>query len=400
MQELQQAIENYLAGKASPKERQLVNDWYYSFDDSSVEIPEATAALRRQVRQRIYDRLQETVNNDNSNGKSRRYFPLYRQIAATLLCCLLGAGFLFLIHNSRRLPHTGMANISGNNRGKILPGRNQAVLILANGDSILLDSARNGTISKQGSIAVVKLNNGILAYNKKMADSGDHSVSFNTISTPRGGQYQVFLPDGTIVWLNAASSLKFPIAFSGSSREVTLEGEGYFEVKPIRDIKKRKIPFIVSVNTMQHNKALKVTVLGTKFNIMAYKDEEYVKTTLLEGAVAASNSEDSMLLQPGEQAAMPHTISTKFRRTKPDIQEVIAWKNGEFRFTNAGIRYIMRQMARWYDVDVEYRGNIDLLRLSGQVPRKEDISLLLDAFETTGKVHFTIEGRKIIVQPS
>jgi ferric-dicitrate binding protein FerR (iron transport regulator) len=187
--------------------------------------------------------------------------------------------------------------------------------------------------------------------------------------------------------------LRFPTVFSGGSREVTLNGEGYFEVKSFRDGKGKKIPFIVKVRD-----EMKVRVLGTKFNIMAYDDEAAVSTALLEGSVAASNGTDSVMIKPGERANLTYG-QTNFKLGTADFKEILAWKNGEFRFREAGIKDIMRQLCRWYDVAVEYRGNTDKIRLSGLIPKTGDISQLLDAFQATGKVHFEVNGRKIIVQP-
>lgn len=390
MQALQQAIENYLADKASPEEQQLVNNWYYSFKDDIIEIPAEEYALREKIRERIHQRLQQTMQEPEQEAERRLFFTP-RKIAAAVLILLGLAGGAYLLLPPRMPARQTAISQQQPPAANIIPGGNRAVLILAGGDSILLDNAGNGVLSRQGNTSVIKLNNGALAY--KSASSATAQVAYNTIRTPRGGQYRVTLPDGTDVWLNSASSLRFPTVFTGGSREVTLNGEGYFEVKPFRDGKGKKIPFIVKVRN-----EMTVRVLGTKFNIMSYDDEAAVSTALLEGSVAASNGKDSVMIKPGERASLAYG-QTRFKLGPADFKEILAWKNGEFRFREAGIKDIMRQLCRWYDVAVEYRGNTDKIRLSGLVPKTEDISQLLDAFQATGKVRFEVNGRKITVQP-
>jgi transmembrane sensor len=393
MQDLQQAIENYLAGKASPEEQQLVNNWYYSFNDESIDIPAEDSALREKIRARIQLRLQQTLRNDNALPVRPPAF-YGKRIAAALLLLIGFAGGSWLFLFSRKQPAQNKTIAGTPHPGNIVPGGNRAVLLLANGDSILLDNAGNGMLSQQGGTRVIKLNNGMLAY--KATNSPGETVAWNTIRTPRGGQYQVTLPDGTEVWLNAASALRFPTTFTGSSREVSLNGEGYFEVKPFSDNKGQKIPFIVKV--LSGKEELHIRVLGTKFNIMAYEDEAAVNTSLLEGAVAATSARDSVMIKPGQRASLTHGQTT-FKTGAADFKEILAWKNGEFRFREAGIKDIMRQLCRWYDVDVVYRDGTDQLKLSGIIPKTEDISLLLDALQATGKVHFEVNNRKIIVAP-
>lgn len=393
MQDLQQAIENYLAGKASLEEQQLVNNWYYSFDDEIIEIPGDDYALREKIRERIHGRLQQTLRNNTQQPGRTASFYISRIAAAILLLVGLAGGTWFFIHSGK---HAGAPVVSQNNSNtvNIVPGGNRAVLMLANGDSILLDNAGNGMLSQQGNTRIIKLNNGLLAY--KAGATADAAVSYNTIRTPRGGQYQITLPDGTEVWLNAASSLRFPTAFTGNSREVSLSGEGYFEVKPFTGQQGKKVPFLVHVQSGKED--MKVRVLGTKFNIMAYEDEATISTALLEGSVAASSGANSVMIKPGERANLAHG-QNGFKVGTADFKEILAWKNGEFRFREAGIKDIMRQLCRWYDVEVEYRDATDNVKLSGLIPKTEDISLLLDALQATGKVHFEVKNRKIIVQP-
>lgn len=394
MQDLQQAIDNYLAGKASVEEQQLVNNWYYAFDDESIDIPAEERALRGKIRDRIQQRLQQTLRKEMPL-KARSVAFYTKRIAAGigLLIGLAGASWL-LFFSRKQTPDKQNTAIANSHPNNIIPGGNKAVLLLANGDSILLDNAGNGMLSQQGGTKVIKLNNGALAY--KATNDAPAAIAYNTIRTPRGGQYQVTLPDGTEVWLNAASALRFPTTFTNNSREVTLNGEGYFEVKPFLNNQGKKVPFIVKV--ISGHEEMRVKVLGTKFNIMAYEDENAVNTSLLEGSVAASNGRDSVMIQPGQRASLLHGQQA-FKMGPADFKDILAWKNGEFRFREAGIKDIMRQLCRWYDVEVVYREGIDQVKLSGIIPKTEDISVLLDALQATGKVHFEIVNRKIIVQP-
>ncbi|NLR59140.1 DUF4974 domain-containing protein [Chitinophaga polysaccharea] len=393
MDDLHKAINNYLAGKATPEERQLVNNWYYATPDDSVEIPADDAALREQIRDRIHHRLQQTLQqNRHPRGRTAFFTPWKVAAAITLLIgCVMGGWQLF----RTRAPHPAPLASAATRPGTILPGGNKAVLLLANGDSILLDNAGNGMLSQQGNTRVIKRNNGALTY-QAAGETASTAVAYNTLRTPRGGQYQVTLPDGTRVWLNAASSLRFPTTFTGGSREVVLNGEAYFEVTTIHNKNGTKIPFIVKVH---HSKAdMDVKVLGTKFNVLAYDDEPAVSTALLEGAVLASTHTDSVLIKPGQRAnlAVDHPV---FKLGAADFREILAWKNGEFHFREAGIKEIMRQLCRWYDVEVVYRSDANNVKLSGIIPKTEDINQLLDALQATGKVHFEVKERKIIVQP-
>ena len=264
----------------------------------------------------------------------------------------------------------------------VAPGGNRAVLTLANGSQIILDSAANGNLAQQGNTKIVKLDSGQLAYNSLNERSDD--VLYNTISTPRGGQYQIVLADGSKVWLNAASSLKFPTAFTGKERKVELTGEGYFEVA-----KNARMPFRVAVTGMT------VEVLGTHFNINAYIDESTIKTTLLEGSVKVAKSDRQLVIKPGQQAEL--TPNAEFIiHNSIDVDEVMAWKNGLFNFNKADIKEIMRQAARWYDVDVVYEGNISGEKYIGKVARNTNLSEMMKILELNG-VKYRIDGRKITV---
>jgi len=300
--------------------------------------------------------------------------------ASVLLFVLTGAWFRF--HHAASAPAQLVSKPAP--AKKIVPGSNKATLTLADGSEITLDDTNKGDIAVQGGIRVVKTDNGVIAYNGKNANSAN---MFNTIRTPRGGQYEVVLPDGTHAWLNSASSLRYPASFSGPRREVTLDGQGYFDVAPNKDH-----PFVV------HTSRTDVNVLGTSFDVMAYADEPETNTTLIAGSVIVNHAGKKQQLNPGEQAHLD-LASESMTVRKPDVEEVIAWVNGKFQFGSSDIRSIMRQISRWYDVEVEYRGDLSDLHLSGVLSRKDDVSVLLDALQETGDVRFKMENNKIIVTP-
>lgn len=314
--------------------------------------------------------------------------------AASVILALLFAGyFVFRGHAPQSLAGTPKAE-----REKIAydvnPGTNKATLMLDNGSSILLDEADNGILTEQGGAAVIK------SGEKLNYQSGEHKpgqIAYNTIITPRGGQYTVELSDGTKVWLNAASSIRFPASFPAKERVVEVTGEVYFEVAPLVKTGTRdKVPFIVKINTASGSGG-EVEVLGTHFNVMAYEDEPGLETTLLEGAVKFIKSGNSVMLKPGEQLQLAGEEQLKVV-SGVDLSEVVAWKNGYFDFKGLDFETIARQLSRWYNVEVIYSRKIDDL-FYAKIPRNTKLSVVLKALEYTGKVHFEIETTKIIVLP-
>lgn len=271
-------------------------------------------------------------------------------------------------------------------KDKIVPGGNKAILTLADGSKITLDDAKTGEIANQGLVQIIKTADGKLAYQETNSSTSLKSAqdSYNVVETPRGGKYQVTLPDGTMVWLNAASILKYPVRFKGAERRVELIGEAYFEVAH-----NEKLPFRVVSNKQT------VEVLGTHFNIQAYNDESVWKTTLLEGSVRISSLNNTSLLKPVQQAQV--TENGTLSVSEANIEEALAWKNGYFRFHKEGIETIMRKISRWYDVDIEFKGAITDEKFNGTSSFDKNIEQVLEVLETTEAVHFKIEGRRIIV---
>lgn len=266
----------------------------------------------------------------------------------------------------------------------VQPGGQKALLILADGTQIILDSASSGLLAQQGNAQVKKLANGEISYS-----TNGHAATeflFNTMSTPMGGMYQLILPDQTKVWLNSASTIRYPTEFITSERRVQVTGEAYFEVA--KDASK---PFIVMVNDLTELK-----VLGTHFNVNAYDDEDEIKTTLIEGSVNVTRGNNSSVLKPGQQAQISKTGTIK-RIYDIDIEEAVAWKNGNFLFNSAGLPAVLRQAARWYSLDVVYEGKIPDDKFSGQIPRSASLSSLLKWMQWSD-VHFKLEGKKLIIK--
>ena len=338
------------------------------------------------------DRMLEAIFNNDKNqlqasemNTADMSFSMvnrwYKYAAAAVVLIGLTAA-LYLYVNKQADPAENLVTSAAN---RILPGSNKAILTLADGSQIALDDTKNGVLANQGQTQVRKSAAGQVTYLKNDGGQTPAQHVFNTVSTPRGGQYQIVLPDGTKVWLNSASSLKFPAFFSGNEREVELTGEGYFEVA-----KNKKMPFHVKIAGVD------VEVLGTHFNIMGYGDEQQVKTSLLEGKVKISKGQLNGMLLPGQQAVIGNA-SQKIDIRTTDLEEAVAWKNGYFMFENESMESVMRKLSRWYNVNIEYRGNFKGVVFSGSISRFEHVAEVLKTLELTDMVHFKIEERRIIV---
>lgn len=310
---------------------------------------------------------------------------LRRWWAAAAVLVLLGTGLYFW---QQQGTHPASVSSSPPLSHDILPGTTGAILTLANGEQVVLDSLQDGVVAAQHGTQTI-LANGQLSYNQ-LSPTAD-TVSYNTLSTPKGRQFRVMLPDSTIVWLNASSSLTYPTVFTGQERKVSVSGEAYFEVA-----KNRKMPFRVHLPA-----SVKIEVLGTHFNVNAYADEASVKTTLLEGRVRVITDNAQAVMLPGQQAQVSRTSPAhspaQINIIAADTEQIMAWKNGLFNFENAGLEEVMRQLARWYDIEVVYENGIPDIHFAGEMNRNISLTGLLKILEKTG-VHFRIEnGRRLVV---
>lgn len=368
-------IAKYLKGDCTAEEKAILESWYLNETGNAQEEIEETDY--QEIEQKIWANI--TTENHKKRLSRQR---IYSYAAAAIL--LLTTGLYFGTRSTLSIPANGTADFTSTD---INPGGNKALLTLADGSKIILDDAVNGTIAKQSGCLITKTTTGQLVYTMQGNQAADLKTQalLNTIETPKGGQYQVNLPDGTKVWLNAASSLSFPARFSGSQRQVVLKGEAYFEVA-----KNKHMPFIVK------SEQQKIEVLGTHFNVSAYPDEHQSRTTLAEGSVKVSLTANNQqqLLKPGQQA-----IATQHIKVIPvDIEEALAWKDGLFMFNDEDLENIMKKVERWYDVQVDFQQqHLRQKHFSGTVSRFGKVSQILKTLELTGSVHFKIEGRKIIV---
>jgi ferric-dicitrate binding protein FerR (iron transport regulator) len=265
--------------------------------------------------------------------------------------------------------------------GNITAGGDKAQLTLANGSVVILQDMAEGTVWEENGLTAVK-KEGQVILGFSGSSQALEGTSQHTVSTPVGGQYQVVLPDGSRVWLNSASSLRFPTAFATDERSIELTGEGYFEVA-----KHEHLPFKVKA------KQATVEVYGTHFNVMAYANERSVNTTLVEGSVSVSNGITRKVMLPGQQAR----VSDDIELVTVDVEESVAWKNGLFQFNNADVGTVMRQIERWYGAEVYYEGEVPAKHFTGQISRNTDLAQALQMLEISGGIYFTIQGRRIII---
>jgi transmembrane sensor len=314
----------------------------------------------------------------------KKKLPIYKSwygIAASIVLMTLLGGMLFLYGDPSKVESFFSRNEV---KYDIKPGTNKAILTLADGTEVVLSDVKDDSLAKSTGSNIIQASGGQLVYENTSKVAG--KLMYNAVETPRGGQYQVILPDGSKVWLNAASKLKYPVAFAGQEKRIVeLSGEAYFEVAH-----NRKQPFIVKTEKQS------LEVLGTHFNINSYADEAETKTTLLEGSVKVSNlkSQKEILLQPGQESCLRGDL---LNAGKADIETNMAWKDGHFIFKNEDLAGIMRKISRWYNVDIVYEGDVVNKHFVGSMSRFRNVSEVLRKFELTGSVHFKIEEGRITV---
>lgn len=420
MKKAQKLLEKYRNGQCTPEELALFRQWFHFLGEDKPSTLSETDLLDAKLR--FEGNMKHVLNKKHSLWLN--------MAAAAAILAVFGFSAYFLITNHTNYYETQLAT----HDNYIVPGGNKAILTLANGKKITLDDVTNGRLIEESGVKITKTANGQLEY-EVMTISAQHNehapgqpdkseMAYNIIETPRGGQYKIILPDSSSVWLNSASSLRYPTRFVGNERRVVLKGEAYFEIRrQAEDIQilakgngkvpttnnppvvghgqQRATKFIVQTATQE------VEVLGTHFNINAYEDEPVVRTTLLEGSVrvwqlATEGSDrsishvmpNSLLIKPHQQSILS---SSGISLVKADIEEAVAWKEGMFRFNDESLESIMRKISRWYDVEVKYADpEVKNLPFNGIITHFSKVSKVLDMLERTKQVHFKINGRTII----
>ncbi|TCC87926.1 FecR family protein [Pedobacter frigiditerrae] len=370
--QIQDLISRYLSGNCTEAEKALVETSYLKYLPNHEPLKE----------EEIAEDLKLIAANLQFSKPEIKFTLLKKLSIAAAIVVAFGGSLFFAFRKESNY------SVAKNNQEKILPGTDKAILTLANGRQIILDkNASTLVVDSIAGISIKKTANGELVYEiLNVANSTNSTNQFNTIATPRGSQYTVVLQDGSKVWLNASSSLKYPLVFNGDKRKVELNGEGYFEVA-----KNKEKPFIV------HTANQDVEVLGTHFNINAYPEEKETKTTLLEGKVRVSTANEKALMKPGEQVVNFKSGNTLKSAMLEDASESIAWKNGLFLFNHEDLYGIMSKVSRWYNVEVEYKGNFNNQYYSGTISKFGEVIDVLKIMQLTGSVKFKIEGRRIIV---
>lgn len=382
-------LERYVAAQLSVPEEQELADIMQNPDYELFVQEKLLRFLGQQERQEVEGdwtpMLEDVLSVDKTahqhSQPSLHYMVRHRWMtAAAVLALVITSSILYYKFTQHRsLPILAKKELKATD--SIHPGSNRAILTLANGQQIVLDDAHNGVLGEQGKTKVIKLDSGRLAYSGAATDARG-AILYNTIATPRGGQYQITLPDGTKVWLNAESSIRFPTAFTEKERLVQLNGEAYFEVAA-----NKNQPFLVKAGITE------TRVLGTSLNINAYADEGPVRTTLLDGAVKVGAGGNEVQLQPGEQGVFNGTTITTH---EVNTHAVTAWKDGYYFFDRTPVQSVMRQIARWYNVDVVYKGAPPKDEIVGRIPRTAYVTDVLHIMELIG-IHFKIEGRTILI---
>lgn len=380
-------LQKYIDGQCNKAEMEELYTWLQSSGSHRSLLAalqrefETTMSEHHEIPSELSDRIETRLLQDISREKIVS-FPQrtrFRWAAAAAIVLLAGSGVYYYMNTvSPRKTFTAVNNVLADT-ADIAPGTNKAILTLANGDVVTLDSAGNQVIN-QGQ-TLVRQQNGQLQY---AVQGNSDAVVYNTLSVPRGGQFNIILPDGSHVWLNAASSMRYPTAFNGSRREVEIQGQGYFEITP-----NARQPFFVKVNDME------VQVLGTRFDVMAYADEKSINTTLIEGLVNVKHGSHEERLRPGQQAIVDPATGNMVVRPA-DVDQVIAWKTGFFEFDNASLADILRQLSRWYDIDISYNQAGNEGRFGGRISRSLPLSDILHMLEANGPT-FSLSGRKLTV---
>ena len=387
-EEVQKLVEKYLHGTASEEETHRLFNWY----KSELNVERTLDLDEFEDEEDFKETLFSGIHISDLKNENHTRSKIYSLAAAACVLLFMVSGLYFYNKSNTVKPNVTQKVVVRKNTNDIKAGGVKAILTLADGKQVILDDSKNGIVIDQGGIKIHKNSKGVIEYslterlNQDYTEDKEPQVVYNTIQTPAGGKFQLNLADGSKVWLNSESSLRFPVFFSGDSREVQLEGEAYFEVS--KDQHKK-----FSVRSGNQT----VEVLGTHFNINAYANEPSMTTTLIEGAVKVieMNTNKSQILKPGEQAIVSKDIKVQH---KEDIQADLAWKEGYFNFENANIETVMRQLGRAYGITTRYETSMPETHFEGAISTNLSLLEVLDILQKSN-IHFRLEGREVVVMP-
>ena len=388
-------LDRYLKNQANTKEKEKLDE-FFEENSNSIEASKSIENVSK-LEDKIFNYIQFGIKEQVKKESTLNRMP-YLQVAASILVIFLFSTTIYFYRSSlaskSQLPIAqSVAKLEDKQ-----PAKNIAILTLGNNSQIVLDEASSGEIAQEGGVSILKTDKGELVY--KIRNSNKLSTNdlnkYNTISTPMGGKFKVILPDGSLVLLNAASTLKYPVHFDEKVRKVSFTGEAYFEIAKLEDKRKKRVPFFVYSNDQI------VEVLGTHFNINSYDNEEYSKTTLLEGSVKITNEKSAAtakILKPGQQAVIKRgDVQTKIMIA--DEAQALAWKDGYFLFKNTNIKDVVNELERWYNVDIQYEDEMEFENITGYISRNVKISSVLKMLQLSGIVNYEISGSKIIIKGS
>ncbi|ANI88978.1 hypothetical protein A9P82_06520 [Arachidicoccus ginsenosidimutans] len=370
--------DKWVRGIISDAELGELEAWYNDHGAYPVELPPGFAAGKQQLADTMLDNIEAKTGTVHISVGNKKKFQFYRWAAAAVLVIGLGIGLKYYFFKNNTDERQSLIVYKD-----VPPGHDGAVLTLADGSKVVLDSTSMGRkqVAQQGSVRIVSVN-GQLSYNG--TNAGVVKPAYNTLATPRARQYKIVLPDGTKVWLNAASSITYPVAFTGNTREVSVTGETYFEV--VHDAAK---PFRVNVRGQA------IEDIGTHFDISAYDDEPVVKSTLLEGAVRVVKGAQSVILQPGQQAIVGNS-NANIQVEKVKTDDIVAWTRGFLLMNNNSVREFMNRLSRWYNVDVQFEGNMPEGNFGGMLNSNANLSDILSALDAGG-IHTRFDGKTVTV---
>jgi hypothetical protein len=388
-------LDRYLKSQSNTKEKEKLDE-FFEENSNSIEASKSIENVSK-LEDKIFNYIQFGIKEQVKKESTLNRMP-YLQIAASVLVIFLFSTTIYFYRSSlaskSQLPIAqGVAKIEDKQ-----PAKNIAILTLGNNSQIVLDEASNGEIAQESGVSILKTDKGELIYKIRNSNklSNNDLNKYNTISTPMGGKFKVILPDGSLVVLNAASTLKYPVHFDEKLRKVSFTGEAYFEIAKLEDKRKKRVPFYVYSNDQI------VEVLGTHFNINSYDNEEYSKTTLLEGSVKIINEKSAApakILKPGQQAVIKRgDIQTKIMIA--DEAQALAWKDGYFLFKNTNIKDVVNELERWYNIDIQYEDEMEFENITGYISRNVKISSVLKMLQLSGIVDYEISGSTIIIKGS